>query len=472
MFVLFLAGYAWRDWYKSLCGLIMLIAVVQHPDFPNSVFGIHGMNPWNILLAVVFVAWLASRSRENLKYDAPSHIIVLMVIFFGIIITAYLRSFGDQEVLAEYYQIIDEQPPTTMYLFSEYIINCLKWVVPGLLLYDGCRSEARLKLAVFAIMTMYVLLGLQVIRWMPLAMLSSGEELSVRALKILQNEVGFHRVNISMMLAGASWAVYAVRDLPNHYLARMACVGLAGVLLFAVALTGGRMGQITWVVLGAIFAVWKWRKLMLVGPLLVVLVVVSVPAVRDRLMQGVGDGEIQTNQYIEETTNDEDGEFHWYTISSGRTFAWPFVIEKISDHPIIGYGRNAMQRSGVASTLLLDYGESFPHPHNAYLEWIFDNGMLGAVPVFALFIIFVRRAKSLFDDDTDPAFVAVGGMCLALTLAFLIAGLGSQTFYPREGAVGMWCAIGLMLRVYVQREKKSGSSGHRPATSRPEIAAA
>jgi O-antigen ligase len=187
-------------------------------------------------------------------------------------------------------------------------------------------------------------------------------------------------------------------------------------------------------------------------------------------MQGLGDGEIQTNSAIEETLEDEDSGLHWYTISSGRTFAWPFVIEKIADRPFAGYGRNAMQRTGVASMLLLDYGESFPHPHNAYLEWIMDNGFLGAIPVFVLFGVFIRRAKVLFEDDSDHTFVAVGGMCLALTLAFLIAGIGSQTFYPREGAVGMWCAIGLMLRVYMQRQKMLAL--RQPATTgKPEVAA-
>jgi O-antigen ligase len=274
-----------------------------------------------------------------------------------------------------------------------------------------------------------------------------------------------------MMLAGASWAAYAVRELPSHYFARLACVGFAGLMLFALALTGGRMGQITWVLLGGIFAVWKWRKLIVIGPLFLALVVVSVPAARERLMQGFGDGEIQTNSSIEETLEIDDGGLHWYTISSGRTFAWPFVLEKIAERPAIGYGRNAMQRTGLSSMLLLNYGESFPHPHNAYLQWIFDNGILGAIPVFALFIIVIRRSKILFDDDSDPTFVAVGGMCLALTLAFLIAGIGSQTFYPREGAVGMWCAIGLMLRVYVQREKTISNSRQSPARELSKVAA-
>ncbi len=457
MLVIFLAGYAWKDWYKSLCGLILLMAVVQHPDFPNSVFGIHGLNPWNFLLAIVVFAWLAARKREGLILDAPKYMFWFLAAFFILIILSYARMAGDVGPLAVYSGIFGFEPPSQMYLFSEYIINCLKWVAPGILLYDGCRDERRLKLAVFCLLTVYILLAVQVIRWMPLAMLTSGDELSTRALKILVNEVGYHRVNISMILAGGSWALYASREYWSSRGMQLLAIGMSGVLLFALALTGGRMGLVTWAILGVIFSVWKWRRLMLVGPVILLIVIAAVPAARERLTQGIGSGEIQTNLSIEETMYVDEGDFHWYTVTSGRSFAWPFVIEKIADRPFIGYGRDSMIRTGISGMLWVQYRESFPHPHNAYLEWILDNGILGAIPIFAMFFIIVRIAKSLFDDDSNAAFVAVGGICLALVLTFLIAGLGSQTFYPREGAVGMWCAIGLAFRLYVQKQKASQS---------------
>jgi hypothetical protein len=59
----------------------------------------------------------------------------------------------------------------------------------------------------------------------------------------------------------------------------------------------------------------------------------------------------------------------------------------------------------------------------------------------------------LFFDDSNALYVVTGGMALTFILALLIAGAGSQTFYPREGAVGMRCVIGLMMRVKVEREK-------------------
>jgi hypothetical protein len=47
----------------------------------------------------------------------------------------------------------------------------------------------------------------------------------------------------------------------------------------------------------------------------------------------------------------------------------------------------------------------------------------------------------------------LGILALALVLALLVAAMGSQTFYPREGSVGMWAAIGVMLRVSVEKRK-------------------
>ena len=49
----------------------------------------------------------------------------------------------------------------------------------------------------------------------------------------------------------------------------------------------------------------------------------------------------------------------------------------------------------------------------------------------------------------DPLVCAIGCTAFCLVLALMIGAFGGQTFYPREGSVGMWAAIGLMLRVHV-----------------------
>jgi O-antigen ligase len=462
MLVAFLAAYSWRDWYKALCGLILLIAVVEHPDFPKSIMEVQGMNPWNILLFVIFMAWLASREREGLKWDMPRNFRNLLIVYFLIILVAFVRLLMNFGAIEELAALTNMEMPSVASLVSEHLINCLKWVVPGLMLYDGCRSEQRFRLATYCVLAVYVLLAVQVVRWMPLAALTSGDDLEDRSIKILLNEVGYHRVNMAMLLAGGSWALFCARVLPNsRFLFNMALF-FSAFVFFGMALTGGRMGLATWAAIAAVFGVYKWKKIMILAPVGLALIITFVPAVQERMMQGFTEDSIDTNVMIESLAYDDSEGPHMYTVTAGRTFAWGFVIDEIAKAPLFGHGREGMKVTGVALHLYAEYGESFPHPHNAYLEWMLDNGIISLVPVLLFYWLVVKMAIKLFRDEGDRYSVAIGGITLSLVLALLIAAMGSQTFYPREGSVGMWCAIGLALRVYVQKqhlEREARKSG-------------
>jgi hypothetical protein len=63
------------------------------------------------------------------------------------------------------------------------------------------------------------------------------------------------------------------------------------------------------------------------------------------------------------------------------------------------------------------------------------------------------HAFRLLLDKKDKLCCAIGGVACSLILALLVGSMGGQTFYPREGAVGLWCAIGLMFRVSLERDK-------------------
>jgi O-antigen ligase len=140
-------------------------------------------------------------------------------------------------------------------------------------------------------------------------------------------------------------------------------------------------------------------------------------------------------------------------ISAGRLRIWPYVVEKIEESPVIGHGRLAMNRTGVAQWLMTNLGESFPHPHNAYLECLLDNGIVGLVPIVGFYVVVIAWSFRLFVNRLDPLAAAVGGVALALTLGLLVAGFGAQHFYPREPNTPMWAAIFLMFRVWVERKR-------------------
>ncbi|HNO76801.1 MAG TPA: O-antigen ligase family protein [Phycisphaerae bacterium] len=436
LIVAFLCFYAYRDWFKALCGLILLMAVIEHPDIPKTVGGIQGLNPWNLVFLCTFTAWLMGRRAQGLVWDMPKHVTWMLLAYLGVVVAGFIRMIADSDNI--YLGLHQE---TIASLISEYFVNTIKWVVPGLMLYDGCRTRKRMTWGLAAVLGIYVLLALQLVRWMPPGTALSGTELTLRSRKIIENEIGFHAVNMSMILSGASWAMLAMMPLARKRWHKIGIGFLFVLIAYGQAVTAGRMGYVTWAMIGLILCVIRWRKMLLLVPVVPVLVTIFLPGVAERFTEGMG----SNSRMVGEAVDD-------YAVTSGRTLIWPYVIDKIEESPIVGYGRQAMVRTGVSTFLLEELGEGFPHPHNAYLEMLFDNGVIGFILVMPFYVMIVWYSVLLFRDKRNPMFAAVGGMSCSLVLALLIAAMGSQTFYPREGAVGMWCAIGMMLRMYKARQ--------------------
>ena len=352
---------------------------------------------------------------------------MLLLGYLCIIFIAALRLLSNPTIWVE---------TTFAYNASEYIINCFKWIVPGIILFDICRSRFQATVALVIVLVVYTLLAVQVVRWVPWSMVGGGFNRS--AYKMLQNEVGYNRVTMSAMLAGASWGVIAAIPLFRRNLHKLMAAGVAGVIVFGQALTGGRTGYVAWVLVGLLMCVIKWRKYLPLIPVVLILVTVTVPGVRDRVLMGFGGNVGGINDGTDAAV-----------MTSGRTVIWPYVIDEIGNAPIIGQGRRAMVRTGLAAQLLEEEGESFPHPHNAYMEVLIDCGFIGLSCILPFYLILGRRAYLLFSNRTDKLFSAIGGASLALISALLIASMGGQTFYPREGAVPLWAAMMLMLRLSV-----------------------
>lgn len=430
LFVFGLMRYAWRDWCKSLCILLTMLAVLERPDMPKHIFGIQGLNPFNVALAGILVAWFA-QPRE--KSDVPRWFTVLFSLYIAVMVISTARL-----MLNPSYLMIFQHPIFEVHsrgsLVAEYVVNTFKWVVPAILLVRGCRGAERQRWLIVGVLGIYAVLAFLVMRQMPLGYLLDGERLQQRAADILQRRVGYHRVDLATMFAGASWAMLAVRPLFPSGRIRLALVGLFAMTALGLALTGGRAGYLTWCALGLILSVLKWRRLLLLAPVAVAAVLIVAPGVPQRMLQGL------TGRSTDE-----------HLVTSGRNVVWPAALEKIRQAPIAGWGRQAWARTNVRMQVGVRTGEFFGHPHNAYFEFALDNGLIGMAILLPMFGLIVLKSARMFCSRGDPAVEAAGGAALAMTLGFLIASASAQTFYPTEGSVGMWCMIALAFRVSQER---------------------
>ncbi|MFT6139466.1 MAG: O-antigen ligase [Psychromonas sp.] len=452
--IAYLSVYAWKDWFRAACWLVLLMAFVEHPDMPKGIAGVPGLNHWNFLFVNVVFSWLVNRKKEKLAWDMPKHFNLLLFLYGLLIFISVIRYLSDHSGVDELIQFVGGSADTGINAIDEYLFNCFKWVLPGMIIFDGCRNRKQYDFAIIMLALMFVLLALQVIKAMKFGSLGmSGESLQRRALKVISSNVGFHRVNISMMMSGAFWLVFCLKEYVSNKRFILVIIPSCIAILFAMAMTGGRTGYAAWAILGFIYCTFKWRKYLWLAPILLVVIIVVAPSAIERLSQGFV-AEENTNFNQDLSVDFQEDNVDMRSVTSGRVVAWPLVWNSIKAAPFFGYGREAMKNEGITLQIMLEHGEgeSFPHPHNAYLQWIQDNGIIGAIPVFLFYLLLVKYSWSLFRDDSQLIYVVTGGGALALLLAFLVASVGSQTFYPREGAVGMWVAIALMLRIHIERK--------------------
>jgi O-antigen ligase len=429
-----LSVYAWKDWFKSLCGLILLMAVIELGDMPKTMFGIQGLNLWNVLFVMVALPWVVNRRREGLKWDMPRPTSVLLLICLGVIVIGFMRAVFDRSHIGDY---------PLKNLISEELINTVKWVLPALLLFDGCRTRRRVVMAMTCLLIVYLFFAVQVIRNMPVsAAFGDSNAMNYRRLK-LQRKTGYAATDLSVMLGGACWGALAASSLVRKKRYKVPVWGAVAIIAFGQALTGGRAGYVAWGATGLILCLIKWRRYLILAPVVVLLLPIMLPGVTDRMLQGFG----QTDVAGQTTTNE-------VTVLAGRTLFWPYVVDKIGQSPWIGYGRLAMRRTGLQDSLLREFGhgEAVAHPHNMYLETLLDNGVIGSLPIFALWVFVVIRSAGLFGSK-NRLYSAVGGLTLALMLTSLIGGLSGQHYFPQEHTLGIWAAIFLSFRLHLEEKQ-------------------
>ena len=438
----FLSVYAFKDWYKTLCGAIIMMAVLEHPDMPRSIMGIPGMNLMNILLIFIVLSFLINKSSENLSFDPPSSVKILIVLFCCVILISFFRLILDIDSLLMYQQMTGRQLYATnvVALFNLYFLN-FKWMLPGFLLFYGCNSSERFVWGELAIAAMIFLLAFQVLKHMPLSSVVNVYKLTTGALK-LDRWTGYHRVELASLLSSGVWVYIILCKLYAKKLQQVVLLTCAGSVLVGLLLTGGRGGYLGCFVLALFYGVVKWRKLLFFIPIVLTLIVIFLPTVRDRVYTG-----ISRDPWAAEEVNETQ-------LTAGRAGAWKLTLEQIRKGSFFGFGRLAVHRTGVSFRGLEENKEFFGHPHCAYLEFLLDNGVFGLGIVLTMYMVLLKKGIFLF-RSSDSISIVAGGIGLAFIIGQLISSLTALTFYPREDSVLFWCAIGLMLRVYVEKLKVS-----------------
>lgn len=449
MFILFFCMYSLKDWYRGLLGMLFLVAFMERQDMPEQLLGIYGLAPFNVLLLFVILGMFLQRSQEDDGWRTPSYLKWSLIAMGVMILVGHYRLVSNFGGYQEFYYYLGVQGSSKGVLFLENVVTTTKWLIPALLVLLGCNSEKRTNETIFVLAVVVFILGVQIIRSMGLGLITDGDALQKRAVRIMDRDIGFHRNQISLWMAGGFWFIWFLMMESKEKFKKVVLIAVAGVVFLGLVLTGSRGGLLTWAICGAVFAWLRFRRLLIVGPLVVLIAVAFVPALQERVMQTIN----PQSEII--YLDDEQGD-RYASASAGRTVLWSRVIDKIEERPLAGYGREAMINTGISLELLQQYDRSMAakHPHNAYLQLVLDNGLIGLMIVLLFFGTLIRRSARMVNSE-DQHTRLVGGVGVAWLVSFMAAGITAQRFYPNEGSIFVWCVAAMVIRQGFESRKVS-----------------
>lgn len=435
--IISLCVYAWRDWFIPLCVLVVMTAVMKHADMPRSVFGIQGMNLWNLLLLFILIAWLHQRMNTPVRKPQTTRAMNgALIAYIAVIVIAFFRGFVDLNSIRGSNEGLPQHSP--LGFVSDYLINPLKYVIAAYLLFDGARTRRNMLLALGAVFGQAGLYAIQVIKYIPPRSLLQPDNMALR--ERIVRECGLHANDMALVLVMTFWGLFASLVLWKYMKWWWRVAGVLGLMstFIALALTQSRAGYIAFAGVALVFGIWRWRWLLGAMPIAAIAICLVFPSIPNRLLQGFGITTASGQQ-----SRDLD------TISAGRlTNLYPHVVTEISKSPAIGFGRLAILRTSVYDRILVSEGVVPTHPHNAYLEALLDGGVLGLIGVLYLFLGLPVMALPRF-RSRDPLLIAAMGVGIAAAVTILLMGLSGQTFYPREGIFLVLCSYAIMLRAHI-----------------------
>ena len=176
---------------------------------------------------------------------------------------------------------------------------------------------------------------------------------------------------------------------------------------------------------------------------LVGLLVVSIA-----VMYVAGYGDLLYERVIAKSTGGDA-----FQASSGRTFLWGRIFDRMFDQPltlITGFGLNSY---GLASGLHLA-------PHNSYLKIFFELGAIGLLFMLATFVNAIAAAKRrLASAQPDQYVMIVAGIfgILGLLIAIFFVDIASPWLF-------FWAYLGVVMRIatvqFSPPESDSSRAGH------------
>lgn len=439
-----------RDWRIGLCLLVVAFPHSGSELMPRSMFGVTGLNPFNLL----FVGTLGSVFLARVRNVQSFSFIVDRRLWAALLLPYVLWSaYGAPSVknIPEYFYLLDLVSfDNAISYFRDVAVRRVLFSVLFITLVATAVVQIKdLRLLINLIWV--TLLGFAV--WLIYFVAISGVPLSVWAQaesRSLFNGAGYHPNDMGLMFnMGYALLLFTQRETGNGGYRWLMRGGLCIVAL-AEMLTFSRGGYVGFAVVNLLYFSNRRQFPIILGLGTVLwLLVTLLPdlPVFQRLSLG----------FSTRRAND---------ISAGRTEdIWAPLLPSFMESPLVGHGvysilwAEATQRGHILEVV---------HPHSAYFEALLDLGILGTALVLGFYFYLYKHLRMLSRESEDVVlrgFFRGGAACVVV---LLVQGVSGQSFVPTHLQAFLWIAAGIAFGVIARSKGNPCGAAQAPVVAPPK----
>lgn len=435
------------DYRVCVLAMILMMPLSGSYFFPRKLFGLPGMNPFNLLLVYGFFSY----GMAKIFTRRPDAVDINWVKFFWPILLAmaaatYIGSGHVHQIPAFYRLEAPEMFATKFQYVRDIFVKPLLLFAFVWLIAQAVAKSKSVNGWILAVLLGTTFIACLVWFFVAMAGFSFGA-LSSSSARTFLSPTGMHANEIGVALLPAyAICLFMFRHVKTFW-ARFG-LGIAGVLvLSALLLTFSRAAMLAILIVTFLF-VLKLRKpvWILVGLIVMSVAVLFAPQpVKDRVARGFESGSVGSQKD---------------PLTAGRVGnIWIPLLPEVARHPVAGNGISSTMWSHAARNGTLEVG----HPHSAYLQLILDFGVLfgGLIAYFLLKVWRLWRAiaKDERRDTVERAFF--DGVCAAF-IAFLVQAVSGSTFVFEITHAVYLGALGIALGS-IAKTPVEGEATKRPA---------
>jgi O-antigen ligase len=421
------------DFRVGVALLVLLLPLSRSSIFPHAMFGVTGLNPFNLLLAGTLGSWLLHALFDaGARRFLPRPLLWLYILPIAAAAAIGMGHVGEIRPMLYIHRLVDFATPTG-YLI-EMFIKPMTMVLVALLLGAAVARSQRPEGFLIPVLVSIWAMGVMVVVFVIQSGLSLRVLGSAGARETL-SALGLHANDLGRLYVFAYSMLLFVWVGAHGAFLRLVLLGSMGLVVVALVLTFSRGAYFGFIVVNALFLLWRVNLrtalflVLLAGGALLLM----PEAVYDRMGTGSGRG--------------------LNAVSAGRVEGiWLPLLPDVMNSPIFGNGLGSILWTKAhifeGSTRVV----GVTHPHNAYLQVLLDMGIVGVLLVGAYFFHVWKGLRALAKDETlSPELSGFFQGALAGLLSYLISAVSDSRFTPVPEQGFLWVAIGLMYGMHARK---------------------